>query len=391
MKKSILSSLKILDLSRILAGPYCTQILSDQGAEVTKIESPDGDETRRWGPPFHKGESAYFSGMNRNKKSVVLNLSEKNSKKVLHKLLSRSDVFVENFKSGDLKKFGLSDKIIRLKYPRLIHCQISGYGSLGGFKDFPGYDAAIQAWSGLMSVNGTDRPTKVGVPIVDIVTGQNAAFAIMAALYERTFSGKGQKIETSLLENAFSILHPQTSNYFFSKKNPKRLGNTHPNIAPYDLFQTKTLGIYIACGNDRQFHMLCKVLGYEGPTKEFATNELRVRNRKLLEKKIAPLILKENAKTLAMKLLKSGVPAGPALELKDALHSPQVKALKIVKRVGRKSFVMPPYQFSRSKNTTPKTAPKLGAQTRKVLGELGLTAEAMKNILSQQKDGGKNK
>ena len=180
-------------------------------------------------------------------------------------------------------------------------------------------------------------------------------------------------------------------NYFFSKKNPKRLGNTHPNIAPYDLFQTKTLGIYIACGNDRQFHMLCKVLGYQGSVKEFATNELRVRNRKLLENRIGPLILKKNAKILARKLLKSGVPAGPALELKDALQSSQVKALKIVQRVGQKSFVMPPYQFSRSKKFAPLAAPKLGAQTRKVLEELGLTAEAMKNILSQQKVGGKKK
>lgn len=384
MNKNILGGIKILDLSRILAGPFCTQILSDQGAEIIKVESPEGDETRRWGPPFRDGESAYFNGINRNKKSIVLNLKESAAQKALHQLLSRSDVLIENFKVGDLKKFGFSDLMIRRKYPKLIHCQITGYGSRGEFMNYPGYDAAIQAWSGLMGINGTNGPTKVGVPIVDMVTGQNAAFAIMAALYERTSSQLGQKIETSLLENAFSILHPQASNYFFSQKSPKRMGNTHPNIAPYDLFQTKTIGIYIACGNDRQFYALCKALGFAGPFTKFATNQLRVENRSLLEKKLKPLLLKQDARRFARVLLKSGVPAGPALELRDALKQKHVKKLGIVKTLKGQSFVMAPYQFSRSRSARLTAPPRLGSHSKRVLNRLDLTPTEIKNILSQQ-------
>ena len=381
MKKTILHSVKILDLSRILAGPYCAQILSDQGASVIKIESPDGDETRKWGPPFRNGESAYFFGMNRNKKSVVLSLTDPTSKKALHQLLSQSDVLIENFKLGDLKKFGLSDRIIRQKYPRLIHCQISGFGTTGEFKNYPGYDAAIQAWSGLMSINGAHRATKVGVPIVDLVTGQNAAFAIMAALFERSVSGRGQKIETSLLENAFSILHPHTSNFFFSQNIPKPLGNAHPNIAPYDSFETSSGQIYIACGTDRQFERLCAVLNFKGSLEKFKSNELRVKNRKQLEQILRPLFLKQNALKLAKLLLKNGVPAGPVLNLKQAFDLNQVRSLKIVED---HEFIVPPFKFSRSKKIHFLPAPKLGAQTQEVLRELNLTRAEMKNILSQQ-------
>lgn len=385
--KAILGGLRILDLSRILAGPFCTQILSDQGAEVIKVESPDGDETRRWGPPFRNGQSAYFSGVNRNKKSIVLDLKQKTSAKVLHQLLAASDVMIENFKFGDLKKFGFSDQLISRKYPRLIHCQITGFGTGAEFIKYPGYDAAIQAWSGLMSINGSHGPTKVGVPIVDLVTGQNSAFAIMAAVYEREFSGRGQKIETSLLENAFSILHPQVSNYFFSKNKPLRLGNTHPNIAPYNFFQTKSIGIYIACGNNRQFQILCKVLGNESLASKlhFATNQLRIENRESLEKKLKPLILRYEAKSLAKKLLKQGVPAGPVLDLPEALAEKHVRELGIIQKSKKNMFVMSPFQFSRFARLKMKDSPILGANTRQILMSLDLSKIEMKAILDQQR------
>ncbi len=384
---SILRKIKVLDLSRILAGPFCSQILSDQGAEIIKIESPEGDETRRWGPPFKNGQSAYFTGINRNKKSLVLDLRSQDSLKALHQLLSTSDVLIENFKYRDMNKFGLSSAILKKKYPRLIHCQISGFGSRGDFKTYPGYDAAIQAWSGLMSINGSEGPTKVGVPIVDLVTGQNCAFAILAALFEREFSGLGQKIETSLFENAISILHPQASNFFFSNKLPTRLGNTHPNIAPYDLFQTRDLGIYIACGNDRQFQKLCEVLNLKnlGSDKLFLTNRLRIQNRKMLEKKLRPALLKESAVALAKRLLKFGVPAGPALDIPKALKQSPVKDLKILRKSGKNTYIMPPFQFSRSKMTEIKASPVLGGHTLKILNELNLSKEEIKNIMNQQK------
>ncbi len=384
-RKSILSGVRVLDLSRILAGPYCTQILSDQGAEVIKVESPLGDETRRWGPPFQNHQSAYFSGINRNKKSIVLDLKKKVSIKALHKLLETSDVLIENFKFGDFKKFGFSDQLLKKKYPHLIHCQISGFGLKSEFKNYPGYDAAIQAWSGLMSINGSFGPTKVGVPIVDLVTGLNAAFAIVAALYERGFSSKGQKIETSLLENAFSILHPQTTNYFFSKRKPALLGNTHPNIAPYDLFQTKNSAIYIACGNDRQFQILCEALGSQklALNPKFSTNELRVRNRTGLNKLMKPLLMRQDAKLLSKKLLRLGVPSGPALSIPEALREKHVKDSKIVRKIGNQNYVMPPFQFSRSSKAGLKPPPHLGANTLEILKNLDLKPNEMKDILKQ--------
>ena len=386
-QRNILGKIRVLDLSRILAGPFCTQILSDQGAEVIKLESPDGDETRRWGPPFCNRKSAYFAGVNRNKKSIVLDLREKISLKVLHQLLSKSDVLIENFKFGDLKKFGISERVLKSKYPRLIHCQISGFGASSEFRSFPGYDAAIQAWSGLMSINGSVEATKVGVPIVDLVTGQNCAFAILAALFEREFSGRGQKIETSLIENAFSILHPQASNYFFSKKAPARLGNTHPNIAPYDMFQTKKLGIYIACGNDRQFQILCRTIKAKnlGEDLRFQSNELRLKNRVALQKNLQKFIGQYEARPLALRLLKSGVPAGPALELPEALRQKQVLSLGVVQKGKDESFIMPPFQFSRYKRKKMTSSPELGAHSLSILETLDLSSLEVEKILLQQR------
>jgi crotonobetainyl-CoA:carnitine CoA-transferase CaiB-like acyl-CoA transferase len=382
---SPLAGIKVVDLSRILAGPYCSQILSDQGAEIIKVESPLGDETRRWGPPFDQGMSSYFFGMNRNKKSIVLDLNKKMSQKVLHLLLEKADVLIDNFKKGDLKKFGLSDAIISRKYPRLVHLQISGFRANSSFENYPGFDAAIQAWSGLMSLNGAQQATKVAVPIVDLVTGMNSAFAVTAALFARVTSCRGQKIQTSLLENAFSILHPHASNYFFSHKIPTPAGNTHPNIAPYDLYETKKGAIYIACGNDHQFEKLCTSLGAPQIAfkKEFLTNQLRVQNLKKLEMILQPLLLKFSASRLAQILLENGVPAGPVMTIDKALNN-QGDA---VQKLGRQKVISSPLHFSRSAKLKLRAPPLLGQHSREILKNLNLSKADIKEVLSQNKKG----
>lgn len=385
MKQSPLSGIKVIDLSRILAGPYCTQILSDQGAEIIKVESPSGDETRRWGPPFDQGMSSYFFGMNRNKKSIVLDLNQKISQKALHLLLKDADVLIDNFKQGDLQKFGLSDAVIARKYPQLVHLQISGFRANSAFSKYPGFDAAIQAWSGLMSINGREAPTKVAVPIVDLVTGLHSAFAVTAALLARATSGRGQKIQTSLLENAFSILHPHASNYFFSHRVPEPAGNTHPNIAPYDLYETKKGSIYIACGNDRQFEKLCACLGAPeiALKKDFLTNQKRVQNLKKLEAQLAPLLLRFSAAKLAEKLLASGVPAGPVLAIDKAL----AKQGDAVQKLGSHKVISSPVHFSRSSKVKFRAPPRLGQHSREIFKKLHLSQIEIKNILDQNKKG----
>lgn len=238
-----LHELRIIDLSRVLGGPYCTQILADHGASVIKIEPPTGDETRGWGPPFAMGLSAYFAGANRNKRCMALDISLAEGREVLLKLLASADILVENFKPGTLEKWGLGYKdMLENQFPRLIHCQISGFGDSGPLALQPGYDAAAQAWAGVMSINGSSEtgPIRVGLPIIDIAAGLHACIGILAAVHERARSGRGQSVRTSLFETGLSLLHPHAANYFMSGENPKPTGSAHPNISPYDLFQTKT-------------------------------------------------------------------------------------------------------------------------------------------------------
>lgn len=244
-----LDGLRVIDLTRVLGGPYCTQMLGDHGADILKIEPPGGDETRTWGPPFHNGLSAYFLGANRNKRSIVLDLTQPDGHAKLLKLLVDADVMVENFKPGTLEKWGLGYKeVLAEQFPRLIHCCVSGFGADGPMGGLPGYDAAIQAMCGLMSINGdpAGEPIRIGVPIVDMVAGLNAAIGILLALQERARSGKGQSIDITLHDSAISVLHPHTPNYLYSGRVPQRSGNAHPNISPYDTYKTRTTPIFLA-------------------------------------------------------------------------------------------------------------------------------------------------
>ncbi|MDF5830433.1 CoA transferase [Pseudomonas aeruginosa] len=258
-----LRGLKILDLSRVLGGPYCSQALADHGAEVIKLEPLGGDETRGWGPPFEGDTASYFKGVNRNKEGIAVDLATAEGIELLLRLLEDADVLLENFKPGTLARWGIGyEEVLRQRFPRLVHCAVSGFGADGPLGGLPGYDAAIQAMAGLMSVNGEagGEALRIGLPIVDMVTGLNAMAGILLALHERQVSGRGQSVDIALYDCGISLLHPHLPNYFASGRTPRRSGNAHPNIAPYDSYRTGTEPIFLAVGNDRQFARLCEYL-----------------------------------------------------------------------------------------------------------------------------------
>src|SRR5690625_250491 len=282
-----LEGIRILDLSRVLAGPYCTMILGDLGAEVIKVEAPGGsDDTRSWGPPFKNGVSAYYVSINRNKKSVTIDLKSSEGIKKIHELIKISDVMINNFKTGTMEAFGLGYEEVSALHPGIVYCSITGFGETGPYKHLAGYDFITQAMSGLMSITGDESsgPQKLGVAITDILTGLYAVIGIQAALLERRRSGQGQKIDLSLYDSSVSALVNIASSYFMSGEIPKRLGNQHANIVPYQTFRTKDGEIVIAVGNNRQFKNLCSILGEPeiASDERFLTNADRVEHREEL-------------------------------------------------------------------------------------------------------------
>lgn len=321
-----LQGLRVIDLSRVLGGPYCGQILADHGADVLKIEPPQGDETRTWGPPFENGVASYYMGLNRNKRGMRLDLTQAREREQLLELLADADVLLENFKTGTLEKWGLGYETLQQKFPRLIHCRVSGYGADGPLGGLPGYDAAIQALSGIMSVNGEagSAPLRVGLPVVDMVTGLNAALGVLMALQERQRSGQGQFVEAALYDCGLSLLHPHAANWFGDGRRPGRTGNAHPNIYPYDAFPTATVPIFLAVGNDRQFQQLCKVLGQASLAEEeaFASAGARSVNRALLREQLVSLMAPLEGLVLVEQLSAQGVPCAPILDVPEALNHP---------------------------------------------------------------------
>ncbi|TCT03426.1 CaiB/BaiF CoA transferase family protein [Paralcaligenes ureilyticus] len=359
-----LSGCKVVDLSRVLGGPYCTQILGDHGADVIKIEPPAGDETRGWGPPFLDGTASYFLGVNRNKYGLSLDLSLPQGQAFLRTLLKDADVLVENFKPGTLEKWGLDSKSLADEFPRLVHCRISGFGADGPLGGLPGYDACAQALCGLMSVNGNadGAPTRVGLPVVDMVTGLNAALAILLAINERNRSGKGQFLDITLFDCAISLLHPHAANYFLSGDIPQRTGNAHPNIAPYDSFPTRDGEIFLAVGNNRQFELLGKVL--EAPwlarDERFASNADRLKNRQILRALLTDLLKGHVAADLAQTLLETGVPAAPVLNAGELLNHPHTHHRGMVIEEGSYRAIASPIKLSRTPATLRRLPPAFG-------------------------------
>nr|WP_315845061.1 CoA transferase [uncultured Achromobacter sp.] len=364
-----LAGCKVIDLSRVLGGPYCTQILADHGADVLKIEPPGGDETRGWGPPFLGDTASYFIGVNRNKEGMTLDLSQAAGQELLRHLLADADVLVENFKPGTLEKWGLGFDTLSQAFPKLIHCRVSGFGSDGPLGGLPGYDACAQAMCGLMSVNGEadGDATRVGLPVVDMVTGLNAAVAILLALNERTRSGLGQFLDITLYDCALSLLHPHAANYFYSGKVPRRSGNAHPNIAPYETLPTASGPIFLAVGNNRQFALLAQVLEAPGLATDprYAANADRLQHRQALRDELSALLAGQDAATLADRLLRAGVPAAAVQTVDQALAHPHTRHRGMVLEQGDYQGVGSPIKLSRTPATLRKLPPALAPAASK--------------------------
>ncbi|MEW6168700.1 MAG: CaiB/BaiF CoA-transferase family protein [Pseudomonadota bacterium] len=372
-----LRGLKVLDLSRVLGGPYCTQILSDHGADVIKVEPPGGDETRTWGPPFVGGTASYFIGVNRNKRGLALDLSRAEGREIVLRLLAEADVLVENFKTGTLERWGLGyEQVLRARFPRLIHCRISGFGADGPLGGAPGYDAVAQAMSGLMSVNGdpASGPTRIGIPIVDLASGLNAVIGILLALAERQRSGAGQFIDISLFDTAVGLLHPHAANWFVSGQLPRLVGSGHPNVVPYDKFSTRSGEIFLGIGNDGQFRKFCEFVGAPelAADPRYASNGERNRNRDSLRASIEALLAEREAGPLCQALLKAGVPAGPVHTLPEVLAHPHTGHRRMVVELGAgQRGLGVPVKLSDTPGQAHAPAPAIGQHTREVLGGLG--------------------
>ncbi|MEK7334605.1 MAG: CoA transferase, partial [Candidatus Binatota bacterium] len=326
-----LAGVKVLDLTRVLAGPYCTMFLGDLGAEVVKIEQPEvGDDTRAWGPPFVGGESAYFLCINRNKKSVTLDLKSNQAVGLLRRLAEGADVLVENFRPGTMERLGLGERELRAVNPRLIYASLSGFGADGPMKDWPGYDLIIQAWGGLMSVTGMPdgEPTKVGVAIVDIVAGLMLGKAILAALFARERTGVGQKLETSLLEAEVACLINAGSNYLVGGVVPGRWGNAHPNIVPYQSFKSRDGYLVIGVASEGIWRRLCQAIGMPGLADDprFARNPQRVEHRGELIDILTEIFLKRDSAAWMTLLIDAGVPCAPVQTIDQVFLAPQVIA-----------------------------------------------------------------
>ncbi|MGW1682239.1 CaiB/BaiF CoA transferase family protein [Saccharopolyspora sp. NPDC002376] len=381
-----LQGIRVLDLSRILAGPLCSQMLADHGAEVIKVEPPAGDDTRRWGPPFVTDSmSSYHTGVNRNKDNICLDLTTVDGQRLLGELLSDVDVVVENFKAGTLAKWGYSDEIIAERFPRLVHCRITGFGTDGPMGSTPGYDAILQAYGGLMSVNGekSGPMLRVGVPVVDMVTGIYAFSGVLLALHDRHTTGRGQLVDCTLLDTAVSLLHPHSASWLASGNIPQRTGSAHPSIAPYDTFDAADGVIFISGGNDRQFRGIVEVLGLTelADDPRFTTNADRVHNMAVLRDILAAPISTRTRADLAQALLERGVPATPVHDVGEALTDPQVLHREMVVEQDGYRGTGIPIKLGRTPGNV-RTAPReQGADTRRILTTLGYTDEEVTALI----------
>ena len=329
-----LKDLLVVDLTRVLVGPYCTMILSDLGARIIKIEAPEtGDDSRKFGP-FVKDYSAYFMSLNRGKESIALNLKNENDKKIFEKILSKADILVENFKPGTLEKWGFGWKQVTKKYPKLIYASASGFGQTGPLKELPAYDMVVQGMGGLMSVTGqpNSEPTRVGTSIGDITAGLFTAIGINAALYDRQKTGKGMFIDVSMLDCQIAILENAIARYLSKNEIPKPMGSRHPSIAPFEAFKTKDSYVIIAAGNDKLYENLCNALNLKELVNDgrFKTNSLRSENMDILKKMLEDKLINKSTGEWIKILESLKIPCGPIFNIKEAVENPQIKARNMI-------------------------------------------------------------
>ncbi|WP_243292687.1 CaiB/BaiF CoA-transferase family protein [Bacillus sp. FJAT-47783] len=389
-----LHGVKIIDLSRVLAGPFSTMILGDLGAEVFKIESvSSGDDTRGWGPPFVEGESAYYLCSNRNKQAMTLNLKCEKGKEILEKLVSRADVVVENFKPGTLDRMGLGYEHLKQVKKDIIVASISGFGKSGPYAHLPGYDYIIQAMSGLMSITGKEEsePTKVGVAISDVLTGLFTCIGILAALQHRNRTGEGQEIDISLFDSQLAALVNVASNYLCSGNIPKRLGNQHPNIVPYQVFSTIDGELVVAVGNDDQFRKFAYLLGKEelSTSDRFQTNAQRLKNKDELIPIIQEVMKTKSKQEWKHLLDEAGIPNGPINDVKEALETEQAKARDMVVSINHPTIselklVGSPIKLSKTPVQIKKHPPLHGEHTKEILAGLGYLEEEIMKMKQNQ-------
>ncbi len=387
-----LSHIRVLDLSRVLAGPWAGQNLADLGAEVIKVERPKiGDDSRAFGPPWVKDqqgndtrESAYYTAANRGKKSITLNISQPEGQAIVRELAARSDVLIENYKFGDLARYGLGYDDLAKINPRLIYCSVTGFGQTGPYREHPGYDFMIQGMGGMMSVTGEPDevpgggPQRAGVPVADIITGMYASIAICAAIANRAETGKGQHLDLALLDSQIALMSYQNTNYFATGKPPARIGNLHPNIVPYQPFKTSDGSVILACGNDNLFRKFCDVAGCTALTEDprFATNGKRVENRVEMTRLLQEIFAKRTTRDWVESLEAAGVPNGPINNIAQVFEEPQVKARNIKIELdhpiaGKIPLVASPMRFSGTPIEHTMAPPTLGQHTEDVLRSLG--------------------
>jgi len=395
-----LSGVRVFDLTRILAGPTCTQLLGDLGADIIKVEKPFvGDDTRTWGPPYVKDrlgndttESAYYLSANRNKRSVTIDLSQPAGIELAKKFIEKSDVLIENFKVGGLAKLGLGYEDIREQFPHLVYCSVTGFGQTGPYAPRAGYDFLAQGIGGIMSITGAPEgePVKVGVGIADVMTGMYASTAILAALRHRDATGEGQHIDTCLLDTQISWLINEGTNYLISGKIPKRLGNEHPNIVPYKVFSTSDGYVILAVGNDRQFRDWCTAAGADDlkDDERFKTNPLRIKNREVLYQKMPSFMKRKTTKEWLSIMQEVKVPCSPVNDIEQVFDDPHVKhrEMKIemdheLSGSGKVLLIGNPLKLSATPPQYRRSPPTLGQHTEEVLSEiLELNSQEIKEL-----------
>jgi crotonobetainyl-CoA:carnitine CoA-transferase CaiB-like acyl-CoA transferase len=385
MTNQPLAGVRVIDLTRVMTGPYCTMMLGDMGADIVKIEQPGkGDDTRAWGPPFIEGESAYYLSVNRNKRSITLDLKREQDRDVLWRLIDGGDVLVENFSPGTAGRLGFDYGAVRSRRPDIVYCSISGFGQTGPGRDRTAYDLIVQGMSGLMSVTGPvgGEPTRFGVPIADIAAGMFAAYAIVSALFHRQRTGEGQYIDTTMLGGQVALLTYQAGIYFATGEAPRSSGNAHPIIAPYQTFHSRDGYVNVASGNDAMFARFCQAMGLDDLPRDprFVNNAGRSTNRPVLTQLIDAVTSTLETAEIVRRLDVAAVPCGPIYSVPEVFESPEAQHAQLHQRVphprlGEVDQVGFPYHLSDTPCAIRRHPPMLGEHTAELLGELGYTPE----------------